>query len=155
MTKEYIVKNSIKLIEMFAKELNLNVNNKGTGHAFDNSFWKDIFEDKSEIPEITANNEDGTFEIGLRSFWGNPEIDIHCKISKGSFKDLYVINFSDGKYDEGGNYIHTENFTLREIRIDADENHKKKLKNIHKVVKFIETSAGFGSKKVREIANTQ
>ena len=151
MTKEYIIKNSIELIKMFSKELNLNVNNKGVGHAFDNSFWEGIFTDRSDIPEITATNENGTFKIELRSFWGHPEISIRDKIGYG--EDLYVIQFCDSSYDENGNYIRTGDFKLYEIRIDVRNNHRSKLDMLFDIVNYIETSKGYGVENIRKLVN--
>ena len=125
MTKKHIIKNSIKLIEMFAKELNLNISNKGDGHAFENTFWNGLFIDDSQIPEIKAYDDKETFLIELRSFWGNPEISIRNKI--GYEEDLYVIHYSNGSHNENGDYIRTDDFKLYEIRIDTRENHKEKI----------------------------
>ena len=95
MTKEKIINAILAFINEKAKELDLTVVDEGTGHAFDNSFWKGIAVDDSNIPSVTASND--SYSIKLRSFWGSPELDIRKTIEKEEEvkHELYVITFSD------------------------------------------------------------
>lgn len=97
MKKEHIVQALAEYIEDMSSIHNLTVINKGTGTAFDYSFWKGLFKDESDIPDIIAKNDDMFIE--LRSFWSSPELDIRKRTERET-QTLQVLNFSDGAYKE-------------------------------------------------------
>ena len=148
MTKQTIVKAMTELIEMYAKDRHCVPINKGTGHAFEKTFWDGIFTDNSEIPEIVAENEEIKFSIRVRSFWGCPELDIHILSddNESGFADTYVIRYSDSALDKNGNYMRTENFRLAEVSVNTDKNHIEKMDRLFEMVDFIENYNGSKNK---------
>lgn len=132
MKKEEIIKGCIALIKHKAEKLNLTITDKGTGHDFDGTVWKDILPDTSNIPNIIAYNDD--YSIELRSFWGDPEIDIR----KGAEHHiLQIFNYSD--YFNGE---HTGEFYINQIRVDSGSQIKgnitPEIEEIMQMIKFIE-----------------
>lgn len=97
MKKEHIVQALAEYIEDMSSIHNLAVTNRGTGTAFDYSFWKGLLKDNSGIPDIIAKNDDMFIE--LRSFWDSPELDIRKRTERG-MQTLQVLNFSDGAYKD-------------------------------------------------------
>lgn len=122
MTKEHIIKAMTEIIKEQAEEMGLTVENKGTGHEFDNSFWEGILKDHSGIPEIKAY-KDG-YSITLRSFWGCPELDIR------DGHELLVLTYGD--------YGHKGKYKVVQVRVDGD--HYKE--NINKIYNMIERISG-------------
>ena len=115
MTKEVIVDNMFQYIRLVAEYYgDMEIVNKGTGNAFEHTFWKDILTDDSNIPNVVAERED--YSIELRSFWGMPELDIRQKTDKGEV--LICITYSDS-VKEDGEYVHTNVFNLNQVRIDG------------------------------------
>lgn len=96
MKKEHIVRAMTEIIHEQAERYGLTVTDRGTGHAYDNSFWKDILRDVSGIPEINA--ECNGYSIGLRSFWGSPELCVRREFTDGRRSDLLVLTYSDSAY---------------------------------------------------------
>lgn len=95
MKKEHIIRAALELIREQAETLGLQVEDKGEGHAFDGGFWEGILQDTSHIPNVIARSEDGGYRIELRSFWGNPEIDIHRRV--GLEQEYLCMNWSDSE----------------------------------------------------------
>ena len=129
MKKKDIIARSIELIKKIADKKRLTIKNNGTGHAFDNSFWKDMFVDDSNIPNIIAE-KDG-YSIELRSYWGNPEIDVRRHRPYG--EELLVLNFSDSVEKEN-KYIHTGEFRVNEVRVDGTHNYKRAINDVYKMI---------------------
>lgn len=129
MRKEFIVKAMIEIIEEVTKEKNLKIKDKGPGHAFDNTFWKDFVKDTSNIPNIIATNDD--FKIEIRSFWGCPELSVRRDRTKN--EELLVLAYSD--YDKGK---HTGDFQVNEIRCYSRNNYKECMKTIYEWIEKIE-----------------
>ena len=119
MTKEQIIKASISYIEKYAEEHNLEVIDNGTGHGFDNTVWKDVLTDDSNIPSISAKNE--MYSISLSSFWGSPEICIREETEFGQV--LMVLNYSDHVKDNDNNndkkYKSTGDYEVNQVRVDG------------------------------------
>lgn len=90
MKKEHIVQALAEYIEDMSSIHNLAVTNRGTGTAFDYSFWKGLLKDNSGIPDIIAKNDDMFIE--LRSFWDSPELDIRKK-RKGKCRPCRFLIF--------------------------------------------------------------
>lgn len=130
MTKEQIIKGAIALINHIAEERGLIVEDRGTGHAFDNSFWN--FTDNSQIPTIVAG--DNAFSIELRPFWSSPEIDVRRNADDG--EELLIFNFSDSvKID--GKYQHTEDWHVHEVRVDARWDYKACIEEVYEMIDFV------------------
>ena len=72
----------------------------------------------------------------------------------GYEEDLYVIQYSDGSHNENGDYIRTDDFKLYEIRIDVRKDHKEKFEWASDIADYIETSKGYGVRKIRKLVNT-
>lgn len=143
MTKEQIVKGCIKLIEKIAKEKGLEVENLGTGHGFDRSFWEGYVKDTSEIPTINATSDNyeigvqGGYKIGLRPFWSDPEICIRRDTELG--EELLIFSFSDQvKNRETRHYDHTGDFKLNEIRVDVYSDYKACIEEVYEMIEFVE-----------------
>lgn len=136
MKKEEVVRGAVKLIEKFANDLGLEVEDKGEGHAFDGSFWDGILTDDSRIPNVRAS-KDG-FSIELRSFWGNPEVDVRRAVVGGD--ELLVLNFSDSFKNANGEYVHTGEFFPHEVRVDAMWDYKACVKEVYDMIAFIENN---------------
>lgn len=138
MKKEHIVKAMIEIIKNKTESLNLNVEDKGTGHAFENTFWDGLIEDKSDIPEIKAYNDN--YSIGLRSFWGSPELCIrrHSEANNGK-EEMLILCYSDFEYDdiEHTSYTHTDNFYVDEIRCNTHGNYKACIDEIYDIIEQI------------------
>ena len=95
MRKSKIINGIIEIIKEKSEELGLTVEDLGTGHAFDKTFWKGIAKDNSNIPNVIAS-KDG-YKIELRSFWGCPELSIRRNINKKgrSDQELLILQYSD------------------------------------------------------------
>lgn len=133
MTKEQVIKGCTKLIEKIAKEKNLEIENLGTGHAFDNSFWN--FKDTSEIPTINAFKEG--YKIGLRPFWSNPEVCVRRDTEIG--QELLIFTFSDSiKNKEASEYDHTGDFKVHEVRVDSYSDYKSCVNEVYEMIEFVE-----------------
>lgn len=130
MTKEQIIRGATALIRKIAKEKNLSVENKGTGHGFDDSFWN--FPDTSEIPTIIAWND--VYKIELRPFWSSPEIDVWRQAPSG--EELLIFNFSDFK-KINGKYQHTGNWRVHEVRVDARWDYKACINEVYEMIDFV------------------
>ena len=133
MKKKDVINAMIKVIEEISNEKNIQIINKGYGHAFDGSFWEDIFEDDSEIPEVVAG--DKAFSISLRSLWGSPELCIRRLVEKG--EELLVIRYSDSE-KVNDEYINSGNFKVREVRVDCYNNYKSCIDEAYKIIEKIE-----------------
>jgi len=125
------------MILRIAGEKGLEVEDKGTGHGFEGSFWEELLTDISGIPEVTARGEG--YSIGLRSFWGNPEVDIHRM--KNSGEELLIFRWSDREKNEAGEYEHTGNFRVGEIRTDCRWDYKSNIEEIYKLIAEVENEA--------------
>lgn len=139
MTKEQVIKGAIKLIEKKCNEYGMEAENRGTGKAFEGGFWEHILTDDSNIPNVVANgkyNDGMKYTIELRSFWGAPEVDIRRKTADG--EELLIFNFSDSVTDENGNYIHTGDFRVCEVRVDARGNYKNCIEEVYEMIDFVE-----------------
>lgn len=137
MKKEQIIQGMAKLIEEKTKELELTVTNNGTGHAFDNFFWQGILNDDSNIPNIIAKKEG--FRIELRSFWGDPELDLHRLYDHG--EELLVLRYSDSvRNAKTGHYEHTGNFKVHEVRVDARWDYASCIGEVYEMIKAIENT---------------
>lgn len=137
MKKELIIFGIIKLIERVAKENNLEVNNKGIGHGFDNTLWKGIAKDDSNIPEIIASKEG--YSIGLRSFWGSPEVCIRRTNQNG--EDLLIFRYTDNKKTKNGNYKHTGYYHIGEVRVDCSyrSDYKNLINEVYDMIGEVES----------------
>lgn len=129
MKKNDVIAGSIRLIKRVADKKKLTITNRGTGHAFDGSAWENLIADTSNIPNIIAK-KDG-YSIELRSFWGNPEIDIRRRRPYG--EELLVLNFSDSVID-GNKIIHTGEFRVNEVRVDGTHNYKRAINDVYKII---------------------
>ena len=143
MTKEQVIRGCIKLIEKIAEEKELEIEDIGTGHGFDGSFWEDVIKDTSEIPTINAKSADyeigvqGGYKIGLRPFWSDPEICIRRDTEQG--EELLIFTFSDSvKNRETGHYDHTRDFKLHEIRVDVRSDYKACINEVYEMIEFVE-----------------
>lgn len=143
MTKEQVIKGCIKLIEKIAKEKELEVENLGTGHGFEGSFWEGMAKDISEIPTINAKSADyeigvqGGYKIGLRPFWSSPEICIRRDTELG--EELLIFTFSDSvKNRETDHYDNTGDFKLHEIRVDVRSDYKACINEVYEMIEFVE-----------------
>ena len=130
VTKEQIIKGAIALINHVAKEKGLTVEDRGTGHAFDNSFWN--FTDKSQIPTVIAS--DNVFSIKLRPFWSSPEIDVRRDVDDG--EELLIFNFSDS-VEKDGEYRHTGDWHVHEVRVDARWDYKACIEEVYEMIDFV------------------
>lgn len=126
MTKEKVVKAMVSLIHWKAEEYGLTIEDHGIGHAFDNSYWRDILKDCSGIPHIIAKND--TYKIEIRSFWGNPEIDIRIKSDSG--EDLLVLNYAD--------HLRKDDYILCQMEVSADRDHEKYISDLWSMIKYID-----------------
>lgn len=139
MTKEQVIKGAIKLIEKKCNEYGMEAENRGTGKAFEGGFWEHILTDDSNIPNVVANGkyEKGMkYEIELRSFWGSPEVDVRRETDRG--EELLIFNFSDSVKDANGNYIHTGDFRVCEVRVDArGNNYKDCIEEVYEMIDFV------------------
>ena len=132
MTKGQIIKGAIALIKRIAEEKGLSVENKGTGHAFEGGFWGKIFTDESQIPTVVAG--DNAFSIEVRPFWSSPEIDVRRNAEDG--EELLIFNFSDSvKID--GEYRHTEDWHVHEVRVDARWDYKACIEEVYEMIDFV------------------
>lgn len=134
MKKETIIKAMIEIIVDATKWHNLEFNYKGCGHAYDNTLWKDLLKDDSDIPNVVASSD--TYKIELRSFWGSPELSIYRKVNKNH--ELLVLNYDDYDYDDNGELINTRDFRVNEVRCDSHGNYKKCIDEIYSYIKRIE-----------------
>lgn len=135
MTKDQVIKGAIKLIEQIADEKGIEVVNSGTGHGFDNSFWKDCLKDDSGIPSVRAKCEG--FCIELRPFWDAPEIDVRIDGEGG--EELLVLNYWDyEKNKKTGRLERTGNFHVNEIRVDTHGDYMKCIQYIYWMILEIE-----------------
>lgn len=132
-TKEEIIKGAIAVIERIAKEKNLEINNRGTGHAYEGTVWKGILEDESGIPNVIAKSDE--FRIELRSLWDSPEIVVRRKVYKG--EELLVLTFNDQIADGSGNYVHTGKFRVGEVRVDSCTNYRKCVNEVYRLIKEV------------------
>lgn len=138
MTKSEVIKGMIALIEMVAERENLTIDNKGVGHAFDNSFWN--FEDTSEIPTIDAINEDGTYKIGMRPFWSFPEICVRRQSDMG--EEMLIFSFSDYvKTPTDDSYEHTYDYevheVVHEVRVDSHTDYKELINETYDMINYV------------------
>ena len=132
MTKEQIIKGAIALIKRLAEEKGLNVEDRGTGHGFEGGFWEKILQDTSQIPTVVANND--TFSIELRPFWSSPEIDVRRQVLDG--EELLIFNFSDYEKKDG-EYQHTDNWRVHEVRVDARWDYKACIEEVYDMIDFV------------------
>lgn len=130
MTKQKIINAAISLIRMEAVKRKLEVIDRGTGHAFENTIWN--FKDDSGIPNVIGKGEG--YSIELRSFWGSPEIDIRRETQEG--EELLIFNFSDS-VKKDGSYIHTGDFKPHEIRVDARWDYKQCISEVYAMIDYI------------------
>ena len=138
MTKQQVIKGALLLIEKIAKDKGLTVENKGTGHAFDKTFWAGLIEDDSKIPEVTARGEG--YSITLRSFWGDPEIDVRRAGKYG--EELLIFNYSDSEKMEGETeYKHTGCFLVQQVRVEAKCDYKACIKEVYDMIDLLEVFA--------------
>ena len=138
MEKQQVIKGAILLIKRIAEEKGLEVEDSGTGHGFEGSFWEGILKDESGIPSVNAAND--SYSIGLRSFWGSPEIDIHRVTEEG--EELLVLNYSDMVKKKGTNdFTHTGDFRVREVRVEAFWDYKKCINEVYDMIEEIEMYA--------------
>lgn len=129
MTKETIIKGCLSVIKRISEEKGLQVTDNGTGHAFDGSFWGGLITDNSNIHNVVAEGEG--YCIELRSFWGNPELDISRAVRDG--EEMIIITFGDS-----ANGKHTGDYTLHQIRIDGvHDDYKKALQEAVALVEEI------------------
>lgn len=136
MTKNEVIKGMVALIDMVAKRENLTIDNKGVGHGFDNTVWKTVAKDTSEIPTIDAVNADGTYQIGMRPFWSSPEICVRRKTNRG--EELLIFHFSDYKKTSiDGEYVHTGNYTVGEVRVDSKSDYKKLIDETYEMIDYV------------------
>lgn len=136
MEKKEVIRGALRLIGKIAGEKGLEVVDMGEGHAFDGSFWEGVFEDNSGIPEVKAAG-DG-FSIGLRSFWGNPEVDVRRAVEDG--EELLVLNYSDSVKNAEGKYEHTGEFRPHEVRVVARWDYRKCVEDVYEMIAFIEAN---------------
>lgn len=135
MKKEQVIKRMAKLIEEKAEQLGLTVTNNGTGHAFDHSFWNGLIEDDSNIPNIVAKKEG--YSIKMRSFWGDPELDLRRETADG--EELLIFRYSDSvKNADTGHYDHTGDFRVHEVRVDARWGYVDCITEVYKMIETIE-----------------
>ena len=137
MTKDQVIKGAVALIQHFTELKGLDVWNKGTGHAFDNTVWKGIAEDNSNIPNVSAKGAD--FEIELRSFWGSPEIDVHRATPFG--EQLLIFRLGDGvKTAADEKYRHTGNYFVSEVRVDTPcfGDYRRCIEEVYSMINFVE-----------------
>lgn len=135
MTKQQVIHGAISLIRKIALERGLEVVNKGEGHAFDGGFWDGVLKDESNIPTVVAETEG--YCIELRPFWTSPEIDVRRQTAKG--EELLIFNFSDMiKNQKNGEYEHTCNFHVCEVRVDAKCNYRKCIREVYKMIDFVQ-----------------
>ena len=130
MKKEILVKAIIEVIRQKAEQMCLQVENRGEGHGYDGTVWKDILTDNSEIPNIIAKNEKGDYSIQLRSYWGKPEIGIRVK------GELMVLNYSDVVKDENGDFINTGDYAVYGVEVHT-YNYKTRLEGIYALIESI------------------
>lgn len=139
MDKKTLLTKIIKYIALMSIRLNLDITNNGTGKAFENSFWKDIITDDSNIPNIVAENKD--YKIELRSFWGSPELDIHRYYYKDGVQhyDLQIITYSDS-VAKGDTYIHSNEYYVDQVRVNCHckNQYKEYIDEIYDIIKWIE-----------------
>lgn len=129
MAKETVIKGCLSVIKRISEEKELQVTDNGTGHAFDGSFWGGLLTDNSNIHNVVAEGEG--YCIELRSFWGNPELDIRRAVRDG--EELIVITFSDF-----ANGKRTGDYTVHQIRIDGvHDDYKKALQEAVALVEEI------------------
>lgn len=134
MKFENVIAGCIALVQREALKRGIEVEDLGTGHQFDNSFWKGL-KDDSGIPTVKAKT-DG-YSIELRPFWSSPEIDIR-RVVDGQ-EELLIFNFSDYE-KQGEEYVHTKEFGVYEIRTDCHSNrYKKNINEIYKMIEFVES----------------
>lgn len=133
MKKETVLHGMINLIRKKARELKLTVEDRGTGHAFDNSFWKGLIEDDSGIPNIKAKSDQ--YSIELRSFWGSPEIDIRQKTDLG--EELLIFHYSDYEI-RNGEYQHTGDYHVGEVRVDSHSDYRSLINEVYKMIDYVE-----------------
>lgn len=134
MTREQVLYGCVKFMEYMSDVYKLTVDNRGTGHAYDNSFWKDVLVDDSNIPNIVAKNDEMSVE--LRSFWGRPEIDLRIQREFG--EELLVFNYTD-KIKVNNEYISTGNYVVGEVRVDSnDGEYKTSINTIYHYIELIE-----------------
>lgn len=139
MRKEDVIKGAVALIKQIAAEKALEVVDKGVGHAFDGGFWEGIMTDDSNIPNVIAKNE--VFSIELRSFWGNPEIDVHRASPHG--EELLIFNYSDSvKTEADEKYRHTGDFMVQQVRVESRSDYKKCVQEVYDMIEKLEEFAG-------------
>ena len=131
MTKKQVIKGCYALISREAEARKLTIKDNGTGHGFDNTVWP--FLDLSNIPNVVAENDD--YKIELRSFWGDPEIDISIKTPIG--QELLIFNFSDS-VKKGDKYEETGDFHVHQLRVDGLRgNYKKAVEQVYEMIDFV------------------
>ena len=139
MRKEDVIKGAVALIKQIATEKALEVVDKGVGHAWDGSFWDGILTDDSNIPNVKAKN--GEYSIELRSFWGDPEIDIHRASPYG--EELLVLTYSDSvKTEADEKYRHTGDYMVRQVRVESRSDYKKCVQEVYDMIEKVEEYAG-------------
>ena len=134
MTKEQVIRGCVALIRKVAEERGLEVKDLGEGHGFDGGFWQGILKDESHIPNVIAKGEG--YSIELRSFWGSPEIDVRRMTKRG--EELLIFNFSDSVKNFGtGQYDHTEEWHVHEVRVDAIWDYRKCIREVYRMIDFV------------------
>lgn len=134
MTKAEVIKGMTELIKWMSETNNLTIEDKGIGHGFDGSFWDGYLKDTSKIPTIDASNKDGTLKIGMRPFWSSPEICVRQQTNKG--EELLIFSFSDME-KINGEYVHTENFEVHEVRVDSHSDYKKLIDIVYNMIDYV------------------
>ena len=135
MKKEQVIKGAVKLIEQIANDKGLTVVNKGTGHAFDGGVWEGLLKDDSNIPNVIAKGEG--YSIELRSFWGNPEIDVHRAGDYG--EELLIFNYSDSeKLKSDTEYRHTGNLMVQQVRVEAKCDYRSCVNEVYAMIERLE-----------------
>lgn len=137
MTKEQVIRGCVALIRKIAEERGLTVEDKGTGHAFDGGFWDRIFTDDSMIPTEVAAGEG--YSIELRPFWSSPEIDIRRGTVTG--EEMLIFNYNDTvKNAVTGQYDHTGDFQVQQVRVEARWNYISCINEIYAMIEYVEAA---------------
>lgn len=135
MKKEQVIKGAVKLIKKIAEDKGLTVDDKGTGHAYDGGFWEGLLTDDSNIPNVVAKGEG--YSIELRSFWGNPEIDVHRTGYYG--EELLIFNYSDyEKLKSDTEYKHTGCFMVQQVRVEAKWDYRACIEEVYSMIERLE-----------------
>lgn len=118
MNKSQIVNKMIAVIKDYAEKYNLEISDKG-------------FEDSHCIPNIIAErntmSEEENIYIELRSFWGNPELDI--RVDNNYEARLMCVNYHENEK--------THEYEVNLFRVNGDD-YKRNIDELESIIKFIE-----------------